>query len=154
MMSLQECYHPPNILLIKGEFIFRHVESLYGLQTLILSKEKINLKINKIGYGPFGLPNKGFISIKINNSILYLNAHLSAHEYNHIKRLKQISNMLNYVTSDSINTIILSGDLNFRMENGKDQSTDLFKIYENFIVGYEEVCNQKLNKIEKRFVSN
>lgn len=135
-ISLQECYRSPNIGNIQKSF--RHVasESMFGLQTIILSKSRVKVNATRIGLGPCGFVNKGFIVTRINRTILHVNTHLQAHSSNHNKRLLQLRTILEFCRAmdaeQPINTIILSGDFNFRMEGGIDQSADFLRLFPQF----------------------
>lgn len=138
IISLQECYEPPDIGMLRKEFRYCVSESMFGLQTIILGKSKIEAKTSRIGLGPCGFVNKGFIATKINKSILHVNAHLPAHEHNHEKRLGQLRTILEFckamemAVGQHANTVIISGDLNFRMKDGFDQSADFLRLFPQF----------------------
>lgn len=137
-ISLQECYSSPDMSILGKEFEHRVSKSMFGLQTVILSKSRIEAKTIRIGLGPCGFVNKGFIATRINRSILHINAHLQAHDHNHEKRLRQLKSILEFckgmevATGQRTDTVILSGDLNFRMKGGLDQAVDFLRLFPQF----------------------
>lgn len=119
LVSLQECFSISNLKDLLNRFNFVKVTSMFGLKTIVLSKKNITMESCKIGQGIFGFVNKGFIATKIywgNHRILHVNAHLSAHTENRKRRKEQLEEILSYVNEQSVNTVILAGDLNFRNE--------------------------------------
>jgi hypothetical protein len=110
VISLQECYKIPQI---KYFFKYTRVCSMFGIKTIILSNNQINVKFYRIGLGIFGFVNKGFIASRINEKIMHINAHLAPHEYNNHIRLAQLEKIVGFI-DDKIMTVILTGDLNFR----------------------------------------
>lgn len=131
-ISLQECYARPDTsgILLKHRICI--AESFYGLQTIVLSTKQLAYKVKKIGFGRFGLPNKGFIGICINGSFLHINAHLAPHDYNQELRMRQIRRIFEYTHEESLDTIVLTGDLNFRTLDGHEQSQAFSEAYKNF----------------------
>jgi hypothetical protein len=103
----------------------------FGLVTIVLSRDKLNIKSYRIGQGVLGFPNKGFILTEIyrDNSLpnsapvlVHVNCHLAAHSENHLKRSKQIDQIIspisNQIISPTSNNIscplLFTGDFNFR----------------------------------------
>lgn len=121
IISLQECINPPKITF---GFNYTKICSMFGLKTIIYSKNEIKTEFYKIGLGPFGFINKGFIATKIEKNIMHINAHLIAHPQNNQKRLDQLDKIIRFI-DNSIETVILSGDLNFRCD--PTDQCDIFK---------------------------
>ncbi|KAM0681009.1 hypothetical protein GINT2_000792 [Glugoides intestinalis] len=130
IISLQECYTVPEITALKARFKEVKVSSMYGLKTIIASKKPLKTRFIKLGQGYFGFINKGFIATIINNDIIHVNAHLAAHEWNNKKRISQLKEMLRLVDS-KVNTVILTGDLNFRCVPG-DQAEEFKRQFLDF----------------------
>ena len=87
--------------------------SMFQLKTIIVSKHKLQVDFYRIGQGPLGFLNKGFITSVINKSIAHINCHLEEHDHNYETRLKQLTQILSFAQIHR-NTIILTGDFNFR----------------------------------------
>lgn len=151
MIALQECYAMPSFKILFPEYDVSIAESLFGLQSIILSRKKLGVRSKKFGLGYLGFPNKGFIAIIIEDSILHINTHLAPFECNQKKRMSQISEIFHSTYEAMIDTVVLSGDMNFRMilnssgherdsyegiDNNSsqtiDQAQDFFKVYESF----------------------
>lgn len=64
--------------------------------------------------------------------ILYINAHLAAHDNQQSSRIDQLNKILAYTNDKELGTVILSGDLNFRMVDGNDQATEFTNNYTMF----------------------
>lgn len=131
-ISLQECFTLPKYNHLLSGYSTHFNASLIGLQSILLSKTHLTVQVKKIGMGYLGLPNKGFIAFIINNSILYINAHLIHNDYNQKHRMVQLRKIFTSTYLSHINTIILSGDLNFRIFNGQDQAVEFFKEFPVF----------------------
>lgn len=131
IISLQECFNFKKYDDLYPQYKFRIKVSLIGLQSIILSKTKLKVKTKKIGIGIFGFPNKGFIACTINDKILYINAHCIPHEHNQSIRMKQIDKILRSSYENIHETIIFSGDFNFRITNKINEEGGLIKNIKN-----------------------
>lgn len=132
ILALQECAPSPSMAERFPEHKFYKEEEMGGLRTIILGRAGFIAKIKKIGLGPLGFINKGFIAVNINDEILHMNAHLAAHPEGQRTRMQQILTMLGACRDERFETIILSGDLNFRMVDGKDQALEFQRTYAAF----------------------
>lgn len=115
VISLQECYGQPHEKFNQAGSVFKYVKtcSMFGLKTIIKSREKRKIKFYRAGQGPLGFVNKGFIMAEIDDRIVHINAHLAAYEHNQPTRLRQLNEILDFI-GKGMDTVILSGDLNFR----------------------------------------
>lgn len=147
-ISLQECFTFKNYDDCYLEYKYSYHFMLLGLHSLIFSKKKLNISFKKIGMGYFGFPNKGFITCLINNNILYINAHCIPHPYNQKTRMKQLKYILDSSFVKGVETIILSGDLNFRIVDNKDQASEFFEqfpIFKEAKINFEPTYKYKNN---------
>lgn len=151
ILSLQECYRMPSIDGIKADFRFVETHSMFGLKTIIASREPFHVEFCKIGQGALRFINKGFIAAKINGRTMHINAHLAAHEHKNDRRMAQLKEIVEFVGKD-IETLILSGDLNFRC-TPNDQGEEFKRKYSDFkeaVINFKPTYKFKGNEYDKR----
>ncbi|KAI5173383.1 hypothetical protein PAEPH01_1933 [Pancytospora epiphaga] len=135
IVSLQECLSTPSLGKLADLYDYKSSFSFCGLQTLVFGKADFKCKFTRLALGPLFLPNKGCIASVINASILHINVHLSAHPENQPTRMEQIRMILELIYRPSYETVIFTGDFNFRIVQGKDQSLDFIERYPIFKEG-------------------
>ncbi|AFN83941.1 inositol polyphosphate-5-phosphatase [Encephalitozoon romaleae SJ-2008] len=115
------------------------VDRVFGLWSIVLSKERYTASTIRMGFGPLGLINKGVCVTKISNGVIFISCHLSAHQENNKKRLKEIRKIFECICDEeslkSTDTVILAGDMNFRISGGL-KNLDYSKAKEN------DQCNE------------
>ncbi|ADM12457.1 inositol polyphosphate-5-phosphatase [Encephalitozoon intestinalis ATCC 50506] len=115
------------------------VDRMFGLLSIVLSKERHTVERIKMGFGILGFINKGVCVTKISNGIMFISCHLSAHQENNKKRLKEIRRIFECVCDSesvrNVKTVILAGDMNFRIAGGS-RSLDYLKS------GKDDQCNE------------
>lgn len=115
------------------------VDRILGLWSIVLSKERHTASTMRMGFGPFGFINKGVCVTRISNGVIFISCHLSAHQENNKKRLKEIRKIFECICDEgslkSTDTVILAGDVNFRIFGGP-KNLDYSKVKEN------DQCNE------------
>lgn len=151
IIALQECPGHPKFQMNFPEHRFYAEEELGGLRTIVLSRKEFTVKTKKVGLGPFHFINKGFIAMCINDKVLHINAHLAAHADRQRERMAQILTIFESSYRKRFSTVILSGDLNFRMENRCDQGLEFLQAYDAF--REDEITFQPTFKYKKNTVN-
>ncbi|TBU12101.1 putative phosphatase [Hamiltosporidium tvaerminnensis] len=142
-----------------GSYNIIGFERLFGIVSFVLSKNNLQSESFRMGLGFLNNGYKGFTSHYIQfsdtnekNNILFVNTHLTAHEKNLDSRMKQVSECFKAISSayniKEIDTIILSGDMNFRV-SGIDRQ----KVYDLIIEkNYEEILkNDQFNNFSEKY---
>jgi len=113
----------------------RHIRicSMFGLRTIVGSRDPLKVEFFRMGLGPLGFINKGFIVASINDHIIHVNAHLAPHDHNMHLRLQQLDRILKFIRRDA-QVIILTGDLNFRC-TPDDQGAEFLRMHLSFKEG-------------------
>jgi endonuclease/exonuclease/phosphatase family metal-dependent hydrolase len=122
LISIQEYYWFAILKHLKLDFknyAHKYYENIWGLVTIVLSPNELDIKWEKTCFGPMYCGNKGFITCVINQSILFISAHLSHGQNNHRREieLRKIAKIIDFYTKEGPNIpVILAGDLNFRLK--------------------------------------
>ncbi|KAG5860302.1 hypothetical protein KMI_02g03950 [Encephalitozoon hellem] len=126
------------------------VDRVFGVWSIVLSKERHTASAMRMGLGPLGFINKGVCMTRISNGIIFISCHLSAHQENNKKRLDEVRRIFECICDEeslkSTDTVILAGDMNFRIAKGarvlsylrakKDDQCNEFKnAYPSFVEG-------------------
>ncbi|KAM0687589.1 hypothetical protein COBT_001169, partial [Conglomerata obtusa] len=147
-ITLQEVYRPfakhKDLIkqlnkLFNGKNII--YERLWGLISIVITESK-DYKSLKMGLGPHHLPNKGFIATKVDN-ILFVGCHLAAGNDNHNRRMDMFNNAMTaiYTYFVKIDTLIIAGDFNFRVEKNVEQIVSNRKVNKNIKSVFENLEN-------------
>lgn len=155
LVSLQEHFTlRSNILKVLSKVLPEHkvlsTSRALGLWSMVLSKKSYDVQTMRIGLGPFGFPNKGACITKIASELVFVSCHLTAHVENNDVRLSQILKIFECTCDEEtvrdVKTVIIAGDMNFRVASTKchatysaarqfDQCNDFKKMYPVFREG-------------------
>ncbi|KAF9764185.1 Inositol polyphosphate 5-phosphatase [Nosema granulosis] len=109
LISLQEYYWFLKDSNFKN-YKFKYHQNVWGLFCLVLSNKPLDILWEKFCFGSFYCGNKGYIKCTINDSFVFISAHLS-HGQTNCKRIEE----LNRIIPKNIDIpFVLAGDLNFR----------------------------------------
>lgn len=143
IFSLQECYFTPSKKTILNSIDGNYEQypfithcSMFGLKTIIVSKQKLQIEFYRIGQGPLGFLNKGFIASVINKNLVHINCHLVAHDHNSKRRMEQLEEILSF-SYIHLNTIILSGDMNFRSLEETRHFREKFPMFKEHMIEFK-----------------